>query len=84
MTINQAIKLDQYPIPKMEDLLPLLAGGKSSTKLDLKQAYLPLALERESQKLAVININRRDCFVILGCLLECIQHLVFSRELWTT
>ena len=58
MTINQAIKLDQYPIPKIEDHLTFLAEGKSFTMLVLRQAYLQLPLERESWKLAVINTQK--------------------------
>ena len=46
-TINQAMKLhvDQSPIPKIEDLLTSLAGGKSFTILDLSQAHLQLPLD---------------------------------------
>ena len=39
LTINQASKLDCYPIPKIEDLFPKLACGKQFTHLDLSQAY---------------------------------------------
>ena len=39
LTVNQVPKLDWYPIPKIEDLLASLAGGKVFTKLDLIQAY---------------------------------------------
>ena len=28
MSVNPALKLDRYPIPKVEDLLATLAGGK--------------------------------------------------------
>ena len=35
LTINQASKLDCYPIPKVEDLLATLAGGQKFTKLTL-------------------------------------------------
>ena len=38
MTVNQASKLDRYPIPRVEDLLATLAGGKTFTKLDMSQA----------------------------------------------
>lgn len=38
-TINWASKLDCYPIPKIEDLLVTLKGGKFFSKLDLDQAY---------------------------------------------
>ena len=45
VTINQALDVDQYPLPKPEDLFTTLAGGKKFSKLDLSQAYqqLPLA-----------------------------------------
>ena len=29
VSVNPALKLDRYPIPKVEDLLATLAGGKS-------------------------------------------------------
>ena len=48
LTVNQASKLDRYPIPKIEDLLAKLAGGKLFTKLDMSQAYQQLLLDEES------------------------------------
>ena len=38
-TVNQALDVDQYPLPKPEDLLAALARGQMFTKLDLRQAY---------------------------------------------
>ena len=35
VTVNQALEVDQYPLPKPEDLLATLAGGQKFTKLDL-------------------------------------------------
>ena len=40
VTINQALSVDQYPLPKPEDLFTTLTGGQKFTKLDLSQAYL--------------------------------------------
>ena len=48
MTINQALAVDQYPLPKPEELFATLTGGKVFTKLDLLQAYLLLQLDEES------------------------------------
>ena len=45
LTINQAAKLDTYPLPKDDDLFSQLAGGKKFTKLDLAHAYHQIALE---------------------------------------
>ena len=58
MTINAVSKLDRYPIPKIEDFLATLSGGRSYTKLDLKQAYQQLLLEEESKQFVVINTHK--------------------------
>ena len=58
LTVNQASKLDQYPIPKIENFLAKLAGGKLFTKLDMSQAYQQLLLDEESKKFVVINTHR--------------------------
>ena len=58
VTINQVSKLDQYPIPKIEDLFTKLAGGKTFTKLDMSQAYQQLVLDKESRKYVIINTHR--------------------------
>ena len=57
-TVNQASKVDKYPIPKIEDLFTSLAGGKAFTTLDMSQAYQQLLLDEPSKKLVVINTPR--------------------------
>ena len=57
ITINPSLSIDQYPLPKVEDLLATLAGGMKFTKLDLTQAYLQLALHHESKKFCTINTH---------------------------
>ena len=54
-TINAA---SRYPIPRIEDLLAQLAGGKRFTKLDMSQAYQQVMLDEESKDLTVINTHR--------------------------
>ena len=39
LTVNQVSKLNNYHIPKTEDLLATLGGGAKFTKLDMSQAY---------------------------------------------
>ena len=58
VTINQASKLDQYPIPKVEDLFSQLSGGKTFTKLDMSQAYQQLLLDEDSQNFVVVNTHK--------------------------
>ena len=57
-TISQVSKLDNYPNPKTEDLLPTLDGGQKFTKLDMSQAYQKLELDEESQKFTTINTHK--------------------------
>lgn len=38
-------KLDNYPIPMMEDLLATLGGGERFTKLDMSEAYWQMTLD---------------------------------------
>ena len=58
MTVNQALAVDQYPLPKPEELLPHSPGGKVFSKLDLSQAYLQLQLDEESATYVTINTNQ--------------------------
>lgn len=57
-TVNQVSKLDKYPIPKTEDLLATLAGGRKFTKLDMSQAYQQLLLDEDSKKYTTINTHK--------------------------
>ena len=57
-TVNQASKVDRYPIPKIEDVFAKLAGGKSFTKLDMSQAYQQIQLDEEAQKYVVVNTHQ--------------------------
>jgi len=58
LTVNQSLDVDQYPLPKPEDLFATLGGGKTFSKLDLSQAYQQLMLDEESSKYVTINTHR--------------------------
>ena len=70
LTVNRAIKLDTYPIPKPTDLFSSLAGGTIFSKLDMSQAYCQHELDEKSKAYSVINTHRglfkynRLCFGI--------------------
>lgn len=69
LTVNQASKLDHYPIPRIDDLFVKLARGQSFTKLDMSQAYQQIRLDEDSRNLMVINTQRG---------LYCYNHLPFG------
>ena len=58
VTINPVLNIEQYPLPKPQELFATLAGGQKFTKLDLQQAYLQLQLEEESRKYVTVNTHR--------------------------
>jgi len=58
MTINKCSNLDQYPIPRIDDLYAKLVGGQKFTKLDLRSAFLQVPLEENSKKYLTINTQR--------------------------
>ena len=58
ITVNPALQVDQYPMPKPEDLLATLAGGHNFTKLDLTQAYQQMQLAKEDRKYTTINTHQ--------------------------
>ena len=58
VTVNQALEVDQYPLPQPEHLFATLAGGKKFTELDLSQAYQQLRLDKDSVQRATINTHK--------------------------
>ena len=58
VTINQALNVEQYPLPKPEELFSTLAKGKVFSKLDLSQAYLQLRLDEPSMQYVTINTHK--------------------------
>ena len=57
MTVNQASRLDSYPLPRVDELFATLEGGKTFSKLDLQHAYLQLPLEMNIQ-----TVHNNQCF----------------------
>ena len=58
VTVNPALNVDQYPLPKPADLLSSLAGGQRFSKLDLTSAYQQVPLDEISAKLTTINTHQ--------------------------
>lgn len=58
VTLNRALNVDRYPVPRIDELFSELSGNKYFTKIDLSQAYNQLELDAESRKYTVINTHR--------------------------
>lgn len=58
VTINQALVIDQFPLPKPEDLFATLANGTQFSKLDLSQAYLQLQLDDAPMPYVTVNTHQ--------------------------
>ena len=58
VTVNRALDIDQYPLPKPANLFATLAGGQLFTKLDLTQAYQQLLLDEKLCQYTTINTHQ--------------------------
>ena len=58
VTINPVIQVEQYPLPRIEEIFASLAGGEKFSKLDLRQAYLQMEVEENSRPLLTINTHK--------------------------
>ena len=58
VSVNPYLEVNQYPLPRPEELFAALNGGEKFTKLDLSEAYLQIELEDESKQYLVINTHR--------------------------
>ncbi|XP_048578377.1 uncharacterized protein K02A2.6-like [Nematostella vectensis] len=55
VTVNKVSKVEQYPIPTLEELTAQIAGGTIYHKLDLSHAYSQVELDPDSRKFTTIN-----------------------------
>ncbi|CAI5661061.1 unnamed protein product [Oreochromis niloticus] len=59
LTVNKVSPVEQYPIPRMEDMIAGLAGGEKYTKLDMSHAYQQVVLDDESRKKFMIITDHK-------------------------
>lgn len=57
-TINKDLKIDSYPLPKVNELCTALHGCRYYTKLDLSNSYNQFVLDDESQEYTCINTHK--------------------------
>ena len=53
--LNLAFKRSHYPLPVKEEILPELSKAKVFSKVDLKERFLQVELDKESSKLIVFH-----------------------------
>ena len=58
VTVNPMLDVDQYPLPRPEDLFTSLADGMYFSTLDLSHVYNQLVLNDDSRKYLTINTHR--------------------------
>ncbi|KAL0151831.1 hypothetical protein M9458_052832 [Cirrhinus mrigala] len=58
LTVNRASSVEQYPIPKVEDLFAQLAGGQKFSKLDMSHAYQQIMLDESAKKYVTVNTHK--------------------------
>jgi len=55
VTVKPLLDVDQYPLPKLDDIFATLSGGQKYTTLDLSYAYNQLLLDEDLRKYITIN-----------------------------
>ncbi|GFV94021.1 uncharacterized protein K02A2.6 [Trichonephila clavipes] len=58
VTINPGLKIEQYPLPRIEDIFAELSGGEFFTKIDLSAAYLQMLVDEQDRHLLTINTHK--------------------------
>lgn len=58
LTVNKVAALEQYPLPRIDELFSVLSGCKVFSKLDMSNAYNQIQLDENSQKYVVVNTPR--------------------------
>ena len=58
ITVNPALLIDKYPLPKPQDIFASLAGGQRYSKLDLRQAYLQCEVDEASKEVLTLNTHK--------------------------
>ena len=58
LTVNKVTPLEQYPLPKAEELFTKFQGSTVFSQLDLKSAYNQLPLDEKSRQYLAINTHK--------------------------
>ena len=69
VTINPYLNVNQYPLPRPEELFAAMNNGQHFTKLDLSEAYLQIK-----------QSNIRDFITLTNCHMELRWHPLYFNK----
>ena len=58
VTINPQLEVDEYPLPRIDDIYASLGGGTLFSLIDLHHAYLQMKVEEQSRPFLTMNATR--------------------------
>lgn len=58
VTINPFLKIDEHPLPTMDELFSKMAGGEKFTKIDLSNAYLQFEIHPDNRHLLTLTTHK--------------------------
>lgn len=58
VTINKVLEIDQYPLPRIEELFTKVQGASYFSKIDLSNAYQQVKLDKHSQIYTTISTHK--------------------------
>lgn len=58
VTLNPVLEVDQFALPRIEDIFAALSGGVQFSKVDFKHAYLQMEVAEDSRPLMTINTEK--------------------------
>lgn len=56
--VNEKIKTDSYPLPRIETIFSKLKNAKVFAKIDLRSAYWQIELDDKAKELSIINTSK--------------------------
>ena len=58
LTANRAVRLDRYPLPRVEEMLAKVGAKRVWSKIDLASAYQQIEIHEDSREVLTINTSR--------------------------
>ena len=80
VTVNPQLKVDQYPLPLIDDIFASLADGEKLSKIDLRWAYIQMEMTDESKPMLTLNTHRG----LFHLKPSSVRHRISTRRLATS